>query len=312
MRFSCMVGIVVLCLGVSSAQQRTLLAQPYQKAWTGPHQRGPGAYQKHHAYATHPYLPSGTCQQPCCSPCEPVEPKGGEPKGADQGQPRAAAGIAPGVFVSPPQSGEIEGPSRGFEIGDISLTLPEIKLGLPRLRCTGIKHFSREPRMMTDRAAAPYVANPYYAAAVAQQQAVSRAAESSPDDGMEKGAEKEDGIEKDAKQADVCAGMCQSDLECRVRHLEDCLQTQMQVLQGCIEELKALQSAGSAYQKSSNCVPPPTATDAEARSDVHIRSPRSLPVVFDEEAARTSYEVHVPANTAPLSNQPRRLPVATQ
>lgn len=312
MRFSCIMAIIVLCVGLSSTHQRTVLAQPYQKVWSGPSQHGMGIHQKHHGYA-----PGAACQPPCYPPCGACQPKDAEPPGgpkdATRNEPRAAVpGIAPGVFVSPPQSGVVEGPSRGFEIGDISLTLPEIKLGFPRLRCVGIKHFSRDARMMTDRAAAPYVGNPYYAMAQAQVAAANREAEG-PDDG----GSKEPGKKKGGDQGDTARGTCQSDLEMRIQRLEGCFEMQVQALQSCVEELRALRSAESAYQKSSTYVPsPPPCNATEARSDVHIRSPQPLPpmrqVMFGEGAARTNYEVVAHENAAPRSVPLRRLPAATQ
>ncbi len=315
MRFSCITAIIALCIGFSSAHPRTTLAQPYQKAWTGPIQRGSGSHQKQYGCA-----PGTACQQPCYPPCyPPCEPD--QPKDARPDQPRAAApGIAPGVFVSPPQSGVVEGPSRGFEIGNISLTLPELKLGLPRLRWEGVKHLSRDARMMTDRAAAPYVGNPYYASAMAQSQsrAASRGAQPNEEDGSKKSAKKKDrGAKKQAEKGDTAKGACQADLELRLQRLEGCFEMQVQTLQSCVEELRALRSAESAYQKSSTHLPQPQprpGNGAEARSDVPARSLRSFPptgqVVSGEEAAQANYEVHVPENAVPQPVLLRRLPAA--
>ncbi|MCH5375603.1 MAG: hypothetical protein JJ992_16655, partial [Planctomycetes bacterium] len=155
MRFSWILAMITAFAGFTSANDPSVFAQPYQKYGAGPVQHGSGSYQKQYGYA-----PETTCQQPCHPPCY-APSKEGEPREAQPTESRAAEpSIAPGVFVAPPQSGVVEGPSRGFEIGNVSLTLPEITLGLPRLRWEGIKHFSRDARMMTDRAAAPYVANP--------------------------------------------------------------------------------------------------------------------------------------------------------
>ncbi len=314
MRFSCIMATIVLCVGLLFAHQRAALAQPYQKVWAGPSQRGSGSYQKQHGYA-----PGATCQPPCYPPCELDQPKQGAPKGGAPYAPRAAVpGIAPGVFVSPPQSGEIEGPSRGFEIGDISLTLPELKLGLPRLRCVGIKRFSRDARMMTDRAAAPYVGNPYYAAAMAQSQSRAAYRDAEPPEKPRDAKENRGAVQKEGCALDdTTKGACQSDLESRIQRLEGCFEMQVQALRECVEELKALRATEAAYRIEPAYPPPPVPYHAaEARSDVRIRSPHPLPPTaqdtFGQEVAQMNYEVRVPAKAAPQSLLLRRLPPATQ
>ncbi len=307
MRSSFIIAVVVLCAALLSAHRRAALAQPYQKGWGGPSQRGSGTWQKRHGHA-----PGAPCQQPCYPPChppcEPDQPKDAVP---EPNQPRSAVpGVAPGAFVTPPQSGVIEGPSRGFEIGNVSLTLPELRLGLPRLRWEGGKRLSRDARMMTDKGAAPYVSNPYYATAVAQSQTRSASRDATrgakpDDDADDKDAKKDDST----TQKDAAKAPCQADLELRLQRLENCFDQ----LNSCIDELKALRSAESAYQKSSAFVPrSPSRSDFEARSDIHIPPPRPLPkpaqVVFSAEAKQTNYEVYVPENAVPRPVPLRRLP----
>ena len=166
MRLSCIVAMIVLGTVFWLPYHNSAFGQPYQKNWKSAGPPGAGSSQKHLGYPPDSVCPP-PCPGKCYPPCEPDQPKDAVPD-----QPRSAVpGVAPGVFVAPPQSGVVEGPSRGFEIGNVSLTLPEISLGLPRLRWEGVKRLSRDARLMTDRAAAPYAANPYYAAALAEIQA---------------------------------------------------------------------------------------------------------------------------------------------
>jgi hypothetical protein len=181
----------------------------------------------------------------------------------------------------------------------------------------GIKHFSRDARMMTDRAAAPYVGNPYYAAAMAQAQtaAGNREAEGPEDDGGKKSAKKKNGGKDAASE-----GCCPGDLEMRIQRLESSFEMQVQALQRCVEELRALRAADSAYQKSSTSVSPPHGHSTQAGSSVRFRTlqPLSPPrqVVFGdetvrtsyEEAARTSYEEYAPDSAPPQPLPLRRLP----
>jgi hypothetical protein len=279
-------------------------AQPYQKL-QGPSQRGVAAYQKGHPYAAGDSC-QAPCYPPCHPPCQPEQPREAQPREA---APQAAApGIAPGVFVAPPQSGVIEGPSRGFEFGNVSFTLPELTFGLPRLRWEGVKRLSRDTRMMTDRAAAPYVGNPYYAAAVAQGQMQRGAAPADQEEQRE--AEPRDAVPEEKPKA-----ACESDLEWRIQCLEGQVQQQVQALQQCVEQLKALRSEGSAYQKSSHLVPPPDppCRAAEAPSDLHFRSAQPLPSQAESEdgqkATRACYEVPLP--TGPPTTL-RRLPMIVE
>ena len=227
-------------------------------------------------------------------------------------------GIAPGVFVAPPQSGVIEGPSRGFEIGNISLTLPEISLGLPRLRCEGIKRLSRDTRMITDRAASPYVANPYYATAYAQQQAQAstRSADVAEDDDTKvtKGGPPASGsVQKDGGSQCNTKGALPADLEARVRHLEGCFEQQVKALQACVEELKALQSNGAVQHNTTTYSPAVREFDAnDMPSQLRFRSPRPLPPTIPTasrgQATRANYEVVIPAGGVEWTTPPQRLP----
>ena len=323
MRFSCVIAIIVLGFGLVSSQQPTAHAQPYQTGWVGPAQRGvlhpqrqPNAGCQHHS------CPS--CQtpyEPCQPPCEPYGPKGGEPPKKKGGQPTPRAGvpgIAPGVFVAPPQSGVIEGPSRGFEIGNISLTLPEISLGLPRLRCEGIKRLSRDTRMMTDRAASPYVANPYYATAYAQQQAQAskRSADVAEDDdtsGTRGGTPGSGSVQKDGGPESNTKGALPADLEARIRHLEGCFEQQVKALQACVEELKALRSSGAGQQNTTTCAPTFREFDLNnIPSEMRFRSPRPLPPTIQTasggQATRANYEVVTPAGGTVRTKPPQRWP----
>lgn len=86
-----------------------------------------------------------------------MTPRKGPP---DKDQPRSGP---PGAYAAPPPTGVVEGPSQGIEFGGISLTFPELTIGIPRLRLHGVKQFRRDSSMHLDSARAPYVATPYAA-----------------------------------------------------------------------------------------------------------------------------------------------------
>jgi hypothetical protein len=320
MRFCCIVAMIVLGTFSWSPHPNSALAQPYQKNWQNAGQPGAGSYQKHLGMppqsACQPY-----CQGKCYPPCEPDQPKDAVPD-----QPRAAVpGIAPGVFVAPPQAGVVEGPSRGFEIGNVSLTLPEITLGLPRLRWEGVKRLSRDARLMTDRAAAPYAANPYYAAAMAELQARESARDAvKATDDSDRSAKKDAQPEKDrGAEQKSCGGEpgsrggAPTDVEQRLQSLENAVRLQMETLQDCIEDLKTQRSGAGGYPRAPVIVPVPAPCDAgKGAADVRIHPDRFPPAApgtaFAPDVRPASYQVLMPVETTAPPDSLRRLPPVTQ
>jgi len=250
----------------------------------------------------------------CYPPCEAEQPKEAQPT-----EPRAAVpGIAPGVFVAPPQTGVIEGPSHGFEIGNMSLTLPEITLGLPRLRWEGARRFSRDARMMTDRAAAPYVANPYYAAAAAaaaDRQAQETPREAKPSEGEKhRDARREPGsVQKTYGDPDGQKGTSAADLQARLEYLEACLQQQMEILRSCAEELKTTHAASGADQDTPAFVPTPAPCEVQhgaAVTPLQMLQPLSAyeQAVIGREIRPVDYQVDLSEEGRSISAPLRRLP----
>lgn len=320
MRLSCIVAMIVLGTGFWLPYHNSAFGQPYQKNWKNAGPPSAGSSQKHLGYP-----PDSVCQPPCPGkcypPCEPDQPKDAVPD-----QPRSAVpGVAPGAFVAPPQSGVVEGPSRGFEIGNVSLTLPEISLGLPRLRWEGVKRLSRDARLMTDRAAAPYAANPYYAAALAEMQAREAARDASKTtDDADRSAEKDAQTQKDrgaeqksCGQEPATKGASSADVEQRLECLESSVRQQMEALQECLQELKTQRAGAGGYPHAPVIVPLPPPCDAgKGAADVRIHPDHASPVppnaVFAPDVRPANYQVLVPVETAATSESLRRLPPVTQ
>jgi hypothetical protein len=186
--------------------------------------------------------------------------------------------VAPGVFVAPPQAGEIEGPSRGFELPGLSISLPEMTLSLPRIRLHGGKRYSRHRRMIMDRQAAPYVSNPHYATsyaaqrmALAQREVVQRDRAAEPEED-EQPREAEPTCRAYGGRA---ASPRDAEVEQRLQHLERCFQQQMEAFKSCVDELKSLRS----QQPALLCPPHPPQASTElprhlnARQTVHTVPP---------------------------------------
>ena len=319
MRFSYIVTLIVLGTGFAT-NQPFVSAQPYQKNWHGPPAHASGSQQKHLG------LPPDTVCQPTCPPicqhrfppCEPSQPRDAVPD-----QPRdAVPGITPGVFAAPPQSGIVEGPSQGFELGNVSVTLPEITLALPRLRWEGVKRLSRDARLMTDRSAAPYVANPYYAAAMAQwhsQASTTRDAvrteEFRPRDAeKDKDAETtREAVPKTCESEAVDRGATPAEIEQRLQCLENAFQQQMEALQQCIEELKTQRAGAVCPPRAPVLVPTPMPCDPRkgARADQLGSGDELADSPADSstlDIRQASFHVLMPVEDMAASDPPRRLP----
>lgn len=116
---------------------------------------------------------SNMVQEPSCgyAPCPAPE----APRSAPAPEaPRSAPApnlppIAPGAYAAPPRSGVTMGEQRGRQLGGLRLRIPELVIGLPQIEFLSCTQFTRSSHMRLDEATAPYVANPYYAQAVAQR-----------------------------------------------------------------------------------------------------------------------------------------------
>ena len=183
------------------------------------------------------------CPSPCRTPSQTDTPRGG----GEEETPRGGSSVSPGMYVAPTQSGIYEGGRRGLELGGVSVTLPEITLGMPRLRFDGISRSLRGPQMRLDSAVAPYVANPYYAQALAAQQAVQPRG-GSGDDGRGGGEENGRGngnpnrCENGPGGVDDGRGSCSASevhaLHDRVARLERCVEMQCRTLDRCLQHMQ--------------------------------------------------------------------------
>jgi hypothetical protein len=108
------------------------------------------------------------CDAPCRPPVVPREAAPPEEQPEIPGVPRQA-------FAVPQAGGEVEAPSRSVEWGGLTLTFPELSIGLPRLRFHGLTQTHRAASLRTDSMRAPLVDNPYY------QQALLARAAAAPD-----------------------------------------------------------------------------------------------------------------------------------
>jgi hypothetical protein len=318
MRYSYIVALIVLGTGAAT-NQPLAWAQPYQKNWHSFPGHASGSAQKHLGFP-----PDAAYQPPCQPPCQqhfpPCEPD--QPRDAVPDQPRdAVPGIAPGVFAAPPQSGIVEGPSQGFELGNVAITLPELTLGLPRLRWEGVKRLSRDARLITDRSAAPYVANPYYAAAMAQWHSqvsatrdAARIDQFRPRDAeQDKDAETtRDAVPKPC-EGPVDRGATPAEIEQRLQCLESALQQQMEALQQCIEELRSQRSRMVCPPRAPVLVPTPAPCDPRKGAQVDQLGPGDGLTVSPMDRStfdvrQTSFHVLMPVENGAASDPPRRLP----
>lgn len=95
------------------------------------------------------------CTTPCGPPREgppspPLTPRPGPPEQPEQLQ-------ETGVFVAPPRTGVTQGGAHRVAIQGMTLTFPELKIGLPHLGLPSLVRTRSEPRMILDQAVAPYV-----------------------------------------------------------------------------------------------------------------------------------------------------------
>lgn len=183
----------------------------------------------------------GCRAEPNCNP--PGRPRGGEggeptPRGAE------GPGVSPGVYVAPPQTGETVSPTRGLELGGMSLTLPEMTFNMPKLKFRGITRFVRNGHMRLDSGNAPWVANPMaamgtQAGLVGQPGATGRGGD--PNDSTPRDAPNPPApVPRDGHPTpNTCppAPSCKAQADARMDKLERCVEEQCKVLQVCINRL---------------------------------------------------------------------------
>jgi hypothetical protein len=242
------------------------------------------------------------CDRPCQPPCQPPCPPSGPPRRAipREGfeQPRDAVGPT-GNYVAPPASGTIEGPQRGYEVGTMAITFPELTISLPRIRFGGCSHFLRNSRMHLDSAVAPYVENPYaaYQAGLTQQPAVDRGAEED-----ERDAEPRKAVPREATGPECTDS---ADLHNRLDRLERSLEQQLDAMNRCMRDLKQIQqqSPHQAPQKSPYQSP--------------YQAPQQSPIVeplVPPQPSPAAYQVGPAAYLQPVPMAPtlRRLPPVSE
>ena len=181
----------------------------------------------------------GCCPNQCgcrSTPCQPPAVPRGAPTSRDATPRDAAPPANPGVYVAPPQTGEIVGPRQGLEMGGMSITLPEMSISLPKFRFQGISRFARSGHMRMDSGIAPLVPHPFGAAqqTVATQQDTQRSAEPEEEEETTKSRDAETPTPPNPRNAPTCA---KSDLDKRIDRLERCVEMQCEALQACIEKL---------------------------------------------------------------------------
>ena len=325
MRFRCFAAILICCIGLQHCWQNTVVGQirqvsvgcddpgcddsgcvPCYRHRTCPKRCGCKVIYRHYHHA----------------PCPPED---GQPRGGEETIPREAVpGVAPGVFVAPPQSGVVEGPTRGVELPGLSVSLPELTLSLPRVRLRGLSYLSRDARMVMDRSSAPYVTNPHYAASVAaQRQAFAveqayaqRLAEQRSRQAQENDAQNTRGAKKkDASTRSAEEDAYREDMKDRIESLEKCFELQMKALNGCIDQLKQLKNIPTQanhlpadyYRPMQQNLPEPTqVTQYPPRK---ARTAHFIPEnVSHNQVSQTRYQEPAPSSRVePYPARPRRL-----
>jgi hypothetical protein len=178
--------------------------------------------------------------------------------------------------------------------------------------------------MHTDRAAAPYQANPYYAAAAAAQRS---AQPTQPRDATPN----EEGEDRDAEPACDAEPSCAADCSCdacastsqterRLRYLEHCITQQTAALQTCVQELKTMRTLQAKLEANPRFIP-----EAPARRAAHYgaatlhESPRQPPYVQSYRGpsypsnVSSAHHYSTPAPfVAPPSQGLRRLPAVAR
>jgi hypothetical protein len=137
----------------------------------------------------------------------------------------------------------VEGAQRGVELGGVSITFPELTIGLPKLRFTGCSAFQRNGRMQLDGGVAPFVENPYAAYQMAMQQ---RAAEEIEEDDTTPRDAEENGKKTPRDATQQCTQPTRTATEqanCdRLNRLEECIRQQNETILHCIQQIKAQQA----------------------------------------------------------------------
>lgn len=151
--------------------------------------------------------PRCRCPSCCDTPCrpdEPLTPRNGPPTNPPREAPPEQELVETGVYVAPPRTGAMIGPSSRVGIEGFSVTLPALKLTSPRIEFPHLFRSRSEARMVVEEAHAPYVATGYQYAhqgAAPGQRAAPRQAP--PDDCEEQlrvMKEKYDQLERQAAQ----------------------------------------------------------------------------------------------------------------
>ena len=240
-------------------------------------------------------------------------------RGAVPDQPREAVpGVAPGVFVTPQQSGVVEGPSRGVELPGLSISLPEMTLSLPRFRLHGLTHLSRSTHGNGPSRPPTYPIHTTLPPSCTKADHCPRAvrdrereAEPDEDQGEDREAEPSCCLAENA-----CERASTADLEKRLHRLEGCFDQQMQALESCIQEIRALRS----HQPQASIAPsyvPPSESGLEPMGE-DPSGLRAAPAHYtihhgsDPQVKRATHVTVVPPPATPNVGNVRRLPTVTR
>lgn len=199
-------------------------------------------------------VPQRPCPEPCeticCQPCGPSRPRGAN-RGAEQ-TPSAARG----AYVAPPPSGIVQGPRGGTDLGTMSITFPELTIGLPRLRLHGRSQFQRQGHMELDSSRAAFVEYPVVAQQTVEQPPT-RARNASPPDQDTPPDNTPRGGKRTGEPHSCTSQAPEDGMDARIKRLERCVALQCEALDKCMEQLKANGERGHGVPPDQNNGPPP-------------------------------------------------------
>lgn len=204
-----------------------------------------------------------------------------------------------------------------MELGGVSLTFPELTIGLPRLRFQRASHFMRNGHMELDAAQAPFVAYPQMAVTqnipaapgapgapnTPAQPPASPTPKDSPKEPVQAPIPADAPVPPDPGQ-DCTSGAAAFDAHFnqRMSSLEQQVQLQNQMLQRCLQRLERQVSVEPPVPEEISPQRLPTPAPANAR----VPNVRMLPLPRDERSAVDRAAFLAPVETFPSTVQ--RLP----
>lgn len=230
-------------------------------------------------------------------PCGPDQPRGGPPEKdvPREGPPEET--VETGVYVAPPRTGALQGPTRRLGIQGMSITFPQVKLTAPHLEFPNLVRSHTEARMLIDQAQAPYVRTGYQTVSTGSPEAPRDTPRDAPRDCEEELREMREKYEQ---------------LENRAAQMERLLEQQRDLMDRAIERER---SPGSCTGRSANsCGPdgrplehlPPT---TQPGHDIPPPTPgRTQIQVAPNPVTPASYEGYSPAPRQNVVREPVRTP----